>query len=213
MTIQPDAPPALWQDGWYRFARRLASPNHGPRPAGAQVDLIVVHSISLPPGEYGGDQVQQLFTNTLDWNAHPYFKGIEGMTVSSHFYIRRGGELWQFVSCDERAWHAGASTLPRPRRLQRRLDRHRTRRARGRDVRSGAVRGTGRARRGARAALPGATRRRARAHRAGAQARSRRRLRLAAAAAQPGLATAVFPRIARTVRRPVRAVLRRNEPR
>lgn len=110
MTIQPDAPPALWQDGWYRFARRLASPNHGPRPAGAQVDLIVVHSISLPPGEYGGDQVQQLFTNTLDWNAHPYFKGIEGLTVSSHFYIRRGGELWQFVSCDERAWHAGAST-------------------------------------------------------------------------------------------------------
>jgi len=109
MTIQPDALPALWQDGWYRFARRLASPNHGPRPAGAQVDLIVVHSISLPPGEYGGDQVQQLFTNTLDWNAHPYFKGIEGMTVSSHFYIRRGGELWQFVSCDERAWHAGAS--------------------------------------------------------------------------------------------------------
>lgn len=109
MTTQPDAPPALWQDGWYRFARRLASPNHGPRPAGAQVDLIVVHSISLPPGEYGGDQVQQLFTNTLDWNAHPYFKGIEGMTVSSHFYIRRGGELWQFVSCDKRAWHAGAS--------------------------------------------------------------------------------------------------------
>jgi len=110
MTIQPDAPPALWQDGWYRFARRLASPNHGPRPAGAQVDLIVLHSISLPPGEYGGDQVQQLFTNTLDWNAHPYFKGIEGTTVSAHFYIRRGGELWQFVSCDERAWHAGAST-------------------------------------------------------------------------------------------------------
>jgi AmpD protein len=110
MTIRPDAPPALWQDGWYRFARRLPSPNHGPRPAGAQVDLIVVHSISLPPGEYGGDQVQQLFTNTLDWNAHPYFKGIEGLTVSSHFYIRRGGELWQFVSGDERAWHAGAST-------------------------------------------------------------------------------------------------------
>lgn len=110
MTIPPDAPSALWQDGWYRFARRLASPNRGPRPAGAQVDLIVVHSISLPPGEYGGDQVQQLFTNTLDWNAHPWFKGIEGITVSSHFYIRRGGELWQFVSCDERAWHAGASS-------------------------------------------------------------------------------------------------------
>jgi len=109
MTIRPDAPATLWQDGWYRFARRLASPNRGPRPAGAQVDLIVVHSISLPPGQYGGEEVQQLFTNTLDWNAHPYFMGIEGLTVSSHFYIRRGGEVWQFVSCDERAWHAGAS--------------------------------------------------------------------------------------------------------
>jgi N-acetyl-anhydromuramoyl-L-alanine amidase len=108
MTNPRDAAP-LWHDGWYGFARRLASPNFGPRPAGAQVDLIVVHSISLPPGEYGGEQVQQLFTNTLDWNAHPYFKAMQGLTVSSHFYIRRGGELWQFVSCDDRAWHAGVS--------------------------------------------------------------------------------------------------------
>jgi N-acetyl-anhydromuramoyl-L-alanine amidase len=108
MTNPRDAAP-LWHDGWYGFARRLASPNFGPRPAGAQVDLIVVHSISLPPGEYGGDQVQQLFTNTLDWNAHPYFKAMQGLTVSSHFYIRRGGELWQCVSCDDRAWHAGVS--------------------------------------------------------------------------------------------------------
>ncbi len=101
---------ALWDGGWYRFARRLASPNFGPRPAGAATDLIVVHSISLPPGRYGGDEVPQLFTNTLDWNAHPYFKSIEGLEVSSHFYVGRGGELWQFVSCDERAWHAGASS-------------------------------------------------------------------------------------------------------
>lgn len=100
----------LWQDGWYRFARRLDSPNFGPRPAGAQTDLIVVHSISLPPGVYGGDEVQGLFTNTLDWNAHPYFKGIEGMQVSAHFYVRRDGALWQFVSCDDRAWHAGPSS-------------------------------------------------------------------------------------------------------
>jgi AmpD protein len=100
---------ALWDGGWYRFARRAQSPNFGPRPQGAQVDLVVVHSISLPPGQYGGDEVQQLFTNTLDWNAHPYFKTIEGLEVSSHFYVRRGGELWQFVSCDDRAWHAGAS--------------------------------------------------------------------------------------------------------
>lgn len=107
----PELPPSdpLWQAGWYRFARRLASPNFGPRPAGACVDLVVVHSISLPPGEYGGDEVQRLFTNTLDWQAHPYFKQIQGMQVSSHFYIRRSGELWQFVSCDARAWHAGAS--------------------------------------------------------------------------------------------------------
>lgn len=100
---------ALWESGWYRFARRLASPNFGPRPPRANVDLIVVHSISLPPGEYGGDAVQRLFTNTLDWNAHPYFQTIQGMQVSAHFYVRRGGELWQFVSCDDRAWHAGAS--------------------------------------------------------------------------------------------------------
>jgi AmpD protein len=100
---------ALWRDGWYNFARRLDSPNFGLRPPGAVVDLVVVHSISLPPGVYGGDEVRQLFTNTLDWNAHPYFKRIEGMTVSAHFFIRRRGELWQFVSCDDRAWHAGPS--------------------------------------------------------------------------------------------------------
>lgn len=99
----------LWNEGWYRYARRLDSPNFGPRPAGAAVDLIVIHSISLPPGQYSGDEVQRLFTNILDWNAHPYFKSIEGLQVSSHFYIRRNGELWQFVSCEERAWHAGVS--------------------------------------------------------------------------------------------------------
>lgn len=99
----------LWDAGWYRFARRFASPNFGARPAGAVIDLVVIHSISLPPGQYGGDAVQRLFTNTLDWNAHPYFKSIEGLEVSSHFYVRRNGELWQFVSCDDRAWHAGRS--------------------------------------------------------------------------------------------------------
>ncbi|MEK9802345.1 MAG: 1,6-anhydro-N-acetylmuramyl-L-alanine amidase AmpD [Curvibacter sp.] len=99
----------LWDGGWYRYARRLDSPNFGPRPAGVQIDLIVVHSISLPPGQYGGDEVQRLFTNRLDWNAHPYFQSIAGLQVSSHFYIRRQGELWQFVSCENRAWHAGTS--------------------------------------------------------------------------------------------------------
>ncbi|RYY55492.1 MAG: 1,6-anhydro-N-acetylmuramyl-L-alanine amidase AmpD, partial [Comamonadaceae bacterium] len=63
-----------------------------------------------PPGVYGGDEVQRLFTNTLDWDAHPYFKSIEGMQVSAHFFVRRDGALWQFVSCDDRAWHAGASS-------------------------------------------------------------------------------------------------------
>jgi AmpD protein len=100
---------AMWNAGWYRFARQLHSPNFGPRPAGAHVDLIVLHSISLPPGQYGGDQVQQLFTNRLDWEADPYFKSIRGITVSAHFYVRRDGALWQFVSCDDRAWHAGPS--------------------------------------------------------------------------------------------------------
>ena len=69
----------------------------------------MIHSISLPPGQYGGNEVQALFTNQLDWNAHPYFGQIRGLEVSSHFYIRRDGSLWQFVSCDDRAWHAGRS--------------------------------------------------------------------------------------------------------
>lgn len=108
--MNPPADDALWSRGWYRFARRLDSPNFGPRPAGAAVDLVVVHSISLPPGQYGGDHVQALFTNRLDWDAHPYFQSIRGLQVSAHFFVCRGGRLWQFVSCDDRAWHAGASS-------------------------------------------------------------------------------------------------------
>jgi len=96
-------------DGWWRPARQRPSPNFGPRPAGTAVDLIVVHSISLPPGQYGGPEVEQLFTNTLDWDAHPYFDDIRGIEVSSHFYIRRDGEVVQFVSGNDRAWHAGRS--------------------------------------------------------------------------------------------------------
>lgn len=108
---RPDAPaPApLWQAGWYQFAAHQSCPNFGPRPAGASVDLIVLHCISLPPGQYGGDAVQRLFNNQLDWNSHPYFKTIEGLQVSAHFFIRRHGELLQFVSCDKRAWQAGVS--------------------------------------------------------------------------------------------------------
>jgi AmpD protein len=99
----------LWADGWYQFSARVDSPNCGPRPAGVRADLIVLHSISLPPGQYGGDDVERLFTNQLDWNRHPYFKSIEGIKVSSHFFIRRHGELQQFVSANNRAWHAGVS--------------------------------------------------------------------------------------------------------
>lgn len=98
-----------WQHGWLDTARHHASPNFGPRPADTRVDLVVLHSISLPPGEYGGDAIKDLFSNTLDWDAHPYFQSIRGMQVSSHFLITRTGVLWQFVSCDERAWHAGQS--------------------------------------------------------------------------------------------------------
>jgi len=100
---------ASWESGWYRYARACASPNWGARPSGTAIDLLVLHSISLPPGEFGTDRVQQLFTNQLDWDAHPYFETIRDLQVSAHFYIQRSGELWQFVSCDARAWHAGAS--------------------------------------------------------------------------------------------------------
>ncbi|MES2480779.1 MAG: 1,6-anhydro-N-acetylmuramyl-L-alanine amidase AmpD [Pseudomonadota bacterium] len=100
---------ALWRGGWYRFARRIDSPNFGPRPAGACIDLVVLHSISLPPGDFSGDAVERLFCNRLDWDAHPYFQSIRGAEVSAHFFVRRGGQLLQFVSCDDRAWHAGRS--------------------------------------------------------------------------------------------------------
>ena len=105
----PAAPQPAWDGGWLRSAIRCPSPNFGPRPHEACIDLVVVHSISLPPGQYGGDAVQALFTNTLDWDAHPYYQQIRGLQVSAHFYIRRDGTLWQFVSGDERAWHAGRS--------------------------------------------------------------------------------------------------------
>lgn len=98
-----------WRAGWWSGARRCASPNHGPRPGDAKAELLVIHSISLPPGQYGGDEVERLFTNRLDWDAHPYFATIRGLRVSAHFLVRRDGRLVQFVSCDQRAWHAGVS--------------------------------------------------------------------------------------------------------
>lgn len=100
---------AQWRDGWWAGARHCPSPNFGPRPAGEKVTLAVVHSISLPPGCFAGDAVQRLFTNRLDWDAHPYYNSIRGRCVSAHFLLRRSGRTQQFVSCDQRAWHAGAS--------------------------------------------------------------------------------------------------------
>ncbi|MFM2074914.1 MAG: hypothetical protein RJB34_1219 [Pseudomonadota bacterium] len=106
----PAPDPSVWQGGWWRHARRCDSPNFGPRPDGTAIDLVVIHSISLPPGEYGTPHVEALFTNRLDWDAHPYFQSIRGAEVSSHFFIRRDGEVVQFVDADARAWHAGRSS-------------------------------------------------------------------------------------------------------
>jgi AmpD protein len=96
-------------DGLLPGATYIASPNFDERPADAAVDLVVVHAISLPPGEFGGDGIERLFTNRLDPAAHPYYQGIHALRVSAHFLIRRGGELIQFVPCTRRAWHAGVS--------------------------------------------------------------------------------------------------------
>jgi len=100
----------LGADGWLRGCRRVESPNHDERPGGEQPTLLVIHSISLPPGEYGGDAIERLFTNRLEARAHPYFREIEGLRVSAHFLVRRNGELVQFVPTSRRAWHAGEST-------------------------------------------------------------------------------------------------------
>jgi AmpD protein len=103
-------PPARWRQGWWSGAARRSSPNHGARPEGTVVDLVVLHSISLPPGVYGGDAVERLFKNRLDCAAHPSFAPLRGLQVSAHFLLRRDGRWLQFVSCDRRAWHAGASS-------------------------------------------------------------------------------------------------------
>jgi AmpD protein len=99
----------LGPDGRIAPCRYVESPNHDERPAGEEVTLLVVHSISLPPGQYGGDAIERFFTNRLDPAAHPYFREIAALKVSSHFLIRRDGELVQFVPTLRRAWHAGAS--------------------------------------------------------------------------------------------------------
>ena len=90
-------------------ARQVASPNHDARPAGCVIELVVVHGISLPPGVFGGDAVERLFTNTLELDAHPYFRQLKDLRVSAHLWIRCDGESVQFVPFHKRAWHAGQS--------------------------------------------------------------------------------------------------------
>ena len=97
--------------GWLRGVRQLASPNCDGRPAGCEIDLLVIHNISLPPGQFGGPYVDQLFTNMLDPEAHPYLKEIAGLRVSAHVLVRRTGEITQYVSFLDRAWHAGESSF------------------------------------------------------------------------------------------------------
>ncbi|NLU12760.1 MAG: 1,6-anhydro-N-acetylmuramyl-L-alanine amidase AmpD [Gammaproteobacteria bacterium] len=94
--------------GWLQGARHLPSSNHNARPS-AEISLLVIHNISLPPGQFGTGMVEALFTNQLPIDAHPYFRDLEGLKVSAHFFISREGAITQFVSCKDRAWHAGIS--------------------------------------------------------------------------------------------------------
>lgn len=95
--------------GWVSEAVHIASPNFDERPKDCNIDMLVLHNISLPPSEYGGNGIIELFTNTLNPEEHPYYAEIYTRKVSSHFLIRRDGQLLQFVSCNDRAWHAGVS--------------------------------------------------------------------------------------------------------
>ncbi len=99
-----------WDDaGWLSAARRVDSPNFDARPSGSAPDMVVIHNISLPPGEFGGNDIECLFTNTLDCSQRDDYAGLEALRVAAHFLIRRDGEIVQFVACDQRAWHAGVS--------------------------------------------------------------------------------------------------------
>jgi AmpD protein len=99
------------EKGLLRGVRQILSPNCDERPAGAAIDLIVIHCISLPPRQFGGPWIEALFTNTLDPNAHPYFREIQDSRVSAHLLIRRDGEITQYVPFQRRAWHAGQSSF------------------------------------------------------------------------------------------------------
>ena len=98
------------QDGILEGASQIVSPNFNARPADTEIQLIVIHNISLPPSQFGGGYIQQFFQNQLDWSVHPYFQTIEGMQVSAHLLILRTGEVIQFVNFNDRSWHAGRSS-------------------------------------------------------------------------------------------------------
>ncbi|MFM8467766.1 MAG: 1,6-anhydro-N-acetylmuramyl-L-alanine amidase AmpD [Oxalobacteraceae bacterium] len=104
-----EVPLVIAQDGWCSALLRSACSNFDARPENAEISLLVIHNISLPPGEFGGGYVEALFANALDCDAHPYFDQLRDLRVSSHFLIRRDGSAVQFVSTLDRAWHAGAS--------------------------------------------------------------------------------------------------------
>jgi len=95
--------------GFLDTAQFIASPNYDGRPADTEINLLVIHNISLPPNEFSGEGVIELFTNRIDPQAHPYYQSLQGLQVSAHFFVRRDGTIIQFVSCNDRAWHAGVS--------------------------------------------------------------------------------------------------------
>jgi N-acetyl-anhydromuramoyl-L-alanine amidase len=97
------------EDGWINSARKVPSPHFNQRPENETPSVLIIHNISLPPGEFGGPWIDRLFTGTLPADAHPYFADIAHLRVAAHCLIRRDGELVQYVSFDERAWHAGVS--------------------------------------------------------------------------------------------------------
>lgn len=106
-----DSPLQIGADGWCRGLSRANCTNFDARPGGIDISLLVIHNISLPPGEFGGNYIEDLFANQLDCDAHPYFDQLRGLRVSAHFLIRRDGSAQQFVSTLDRAWHAGVSNF------------------------------------------------------------------------------------------------------
>lgn len=113
MSIRHSGPKDILADidaeGWLAGIRHVQSPNCDARPQDEVISLLVLHNISLPPGQFGGEGVVELFTNRLDPGAHPFYSGLRDLRVSAHFFLRRDGELIQFVPCGMRAWHAGVS--------------------------------------------------------------------------------------------------------